>query len=145
MFTRVPWFWPMATWEYVRWATVEWKPPGCRQLWTSPSLVKASEDSVKIEEKTSPDDPCIVYLPQFGSFIFIYGVNVGRYSIHGWSGICDFFTKQHLVPSLVQLGLERIFISILHKNQKYNQQCCRYHQIPQNHGLHWYKLHSNIH
>ena len=26
-------------------------------------------------------------MPTFGSFIFIYGVNVGKYSIHGWSGI----------------------------------------------------------
>ena len=35
-----------------------------------------------------PYHPCMVYLPTFGCFLWKNLVNVGKYTIHGWYGIC---------------------------------------------------------
>ena len=49
----------------------------------------------RVSSESYPDAPCVEYLPTFGWFLLIFGVNVGKYSIHGAYGIATHLQKTH--------------------------------------------------
>ena len=52
-----------------------------------------------------PKDPCMEYLPTLGLFKITLGVNVGKYSIHGSSGIgFKVYSKNIRKPAVIPSG-----------------------------------------
>ena len=95
-----------------------WFPNG--KNWTTGEPVPKM---IYIHAQIFPDAPCIVYLPTFGSFWLIYGVNVGKYSIHGAYGMDGFPHLSKRLPCRLCLN----FSSGM--------------EIPIDQEIHWYLRH----
>ena len=74
----------------------------------------------KCEQNSFPDDPCMVYLPLFTYMWVIYGVNVGKYTMHGSSGIHETTDLRNWRQLQMLQTLELIYILDIYGNLWYH-------------------------